>query len=305
MKRALILCLFLVINGNSGQCATNLFPPLQPIDGGNSIQNYSSNLANPVNPLENPANSDYSNISQIEQALYNRTFVNQDISVRLSRIEKSLFSTTYSSATSAQRIDNIISNFNQINKYPNISKNVLSGMESKVLNQTYPQNNPERRIERLEQQMLGAIQSGDLNARYEALKIAARAYNKTNQYSANSPTQSGWRGLTQSFSNAFSDGNMTGFTPPINPYPTNFTDLGSMNSDYTSSYTSYNNGNVSPFSRVGSGYNNYNPYANPYANRYGRYRNNGLRNGGSTPSGYGYYDGARSFGSGVGVTILD
>lgn len=307
MRRTLILCLFLIISETSGQCATTLFPPLQPIGGNNNaIQNYSSNITSLADPFVNPTNvttPNYSDINKIEQALFGRTYVNQAISGRLSRIEKSLFTTTYPNATSDQRIDNIISNFNQINKFPNISQSVLSKMESKVLNQTYPQNGPERRIERLEEKMLGAVQSGDLSARYEALKIASRAYNNTE----NIPVQGGrWKGLTQSLSSAFSDGDMTGFTPPIGTYPSNFTDLGSSTSGYSGSYTSYNNAN--PFSRFGNSYNNYNPYSNPYlnpyGNRYGGYRNNGLRNGGSSP-GYGYYEGSKSFGSGAGVTILD
>ena len=309
MRRTLILCLFLIISETSGQCATTLFPPLQPMGSNTAVQNYSSNITSLADPFVNPTNvttPNYSDINKIEQALFGKTFANQDISVRLSRIEKSLFTTTYPNATSDQRIDNIISNFNQINKFPNISQSVLSKMESKVLNQTYPQNGPERRIERLEEKMLGAVQSGDLSARYEALKVASRTYNNTN--TANVPAQGRWKGLTQSLSSAFSDGDMTGFTPPIGAFPSNFIDLGSSNSGITGSYTSYNNGNANPFSRVGNGYNNYNPYSNsysnPYGNRYGAYRNNGLRNGGSNP-GYGYYDGSRSFGSGAGVTILD
>lgn len=307
MRRTLILCLFLILSETSGQCATNLLPPLQPIDGSNgAMQNYSSNITSLADPFVNPQNdavSKYSDINRIEQTLFGRTYSNQDISARLSRIEKSLFTTTYPNATSAQRIDNIISNFNQINKFPNISQNVLSKMESKVFNQTYPQNRPERRIERLEEKMLGAVQSGDLSARYEALKIASRTYDRVNQDAA-TPTQSKWKGLTQGLSSAFSDGDMTGFTPPIGASPTNFMDLGGMTTGYSGSYTSYNTGNPNPFSRVGNRYSHYNPYSNPYGNRYGGYRNNGFGNTGNNP-GYGYYEGSRSFGSGAGVTILD
>lgn len=297
MKRALILCLFVLMGEVSGECATTMFPPLQPLQamgGANPIQNYSSNnITALTDPFVNPVNPNYADIGRIEQSLFGRTFAGQNISMRLSRIEKSLFTTTYPNSTDVQRIDNIISNFNQINKYPNISKNELSKIESRVLNQTYLQNSPERRIERLEEQMFGAVQSGNINSRYEALQLAAKAYNRNNQYSSNNPSQigqGGWKTLASNVGNSIignallgnsmmggslMGGSMTGFTPPINPY------------------NSYNNGYNNSYNR----YNNYNSYANPTASGYGMYK--GYR------TNHGYYDGFQDYSSGAGVTILD
>ena len=233
MRHALILCLILILSETAGNCAVTFFPPLQPLGGRNSIQNYTSNVTSLPDPFAKPVTMNYPDLNQIEQSLFGRVFSSQDISTRLTRIEKTLFTTTYPNSTNTQRIDNIISNYNQINKYPNISTDVLSGMESKVLNQRFPQYSAERRIEKLEQQMFGAVQSGDINSRYEALKIAAKNYN--NAYAQNIPMQSGWKGIAGALGSSMLGsgmiggmggsmlgGTMTGFTPPITPYPNNY-----------------------------------------------------------------------------------
>lgn len=273
MKRVFIACLLLSLSKPVAFSATTFFPPLQPIDQNSSFQNYgNSNIANLPDPFAKRS-TNYPDISRIEQSLYGKSFDNQDIALRLSRIEKSLFTTTYPTASEAQRIDNIISNFNQINKYPNISQNVLSRMESKVFRQSFPQNNAQRRIERLEQQIFGAVQSGDLSSRYEALKIAANSYNKTptntdNPYSSNNNlAQNGWRGIAGNLGSALLGGSMTGFTPPINPY-----------------------------------YGNYNTYANPYNPGHGIYRGYGQNNG---LGGYRFREQYNDYGTGTGVSILD
>lgn len=269
MKRALILCLFLFANQLCAKCAVAFFPPLQPI-GANLIPNY-NNITSSADPFINPVGANYSAIKRIEHSLFGRSFEGQDISLRLSRIEKTLFTTTYPNSSNAQRIDNIISNFNQINKYPNISKNVLSKMEAKVFNQNFQQNSPELRIERLEQRIFGAVQSGDINSRYDALIAASKNYNTNpvNNYYSNPLATGGWKGILGSLGNAMLGGNMTGFTPPINPYYNNY------------------------------GYND--PYSNP-GQGYGIYRGNRTNNG---IGGYSYNDNFTNYGSGTGVTILD
>lgn len=278
MNRALILlCLVLFINETPGMCATTVFPPLQPINGANEIQDYSNSITSLPDQFVKPTNADYPNITQIENSLFGKAYTHQNISTRLSRIEKSLFTTTYPSATTAQRIDNIISNFNQINKYPNISKNELSRIESKILKQTFPQNSAQRRIERLEQQVLGAVQTGDLNSRLETLKIAAKNSDKADQFPPNTFTNSGWKG---NLANGLLGGSgaMTGFTPPINPYYGNY-----------NNYSGYNN--------------NYGVNSlNPYSSGYGMYRGSGVNRG---LGGYSYNENFSNCGSGTGVTILD
>lgn len=293
MKRTLILCLFLLIGEMSGNCASTIFPPLQPINGAEKTD-YGDNVANLSDPVANQLNDIYSSsakLEKIERAIFGNSYTNQSIAARLSRLEKSLFSTTYPKSTNTQRIDNIISNFNQINKYPNISANELSKIEATVLHKTYTRNNPEQRIERLEQELLGAIQSGDLKTRYDILKTAASTYN-SNPYNQNmdvpdmnypAPVATrGWKGLARGLRLG---GSMTGFTPPINPFD-----------NYSSSY----------------GNNGYNRFSNPLGNQYGSSYpafpsaySSGYGTNRGTYGNRGYYNAMQSGGTGMGVTILD
>lgn len=277
MKRAFITCLFLFICQASGNCATTIFPPLQPlqpINRDNEMRNSTSNVTELPDPYAgqrsvNP-DTNYLRLNQVEMSLYGRTYNNQDIVKRVSRIEQSLFSRTYPNSALVQRVDNIISNYNQVNQYPNISSSVLSRMESKILSRTYLQSNTENRIERLEQKLFGAVQSGDLNSRYESLRTAVNNYTPNNVYPnmmPNMATGRGWKGLANNLGSSIWGGSMTGFTPPINPLYDNYGSGGGYNS-----FASSNNG-------------------------YGMYQGN--------RSNHGYSDSYRDYGSGVGVTILD
>lgn len=314
MKRALIICLFLLNSGNFSFAATPYFPPLQPMDAPTEAINNSSNItSNPnafvntpsseTNITTNPTPNNYSNIGKIEQTLFNRSFEGQNISIRLSRLEKKLFNTTYPNANSNKRIDNIISNCNQANKYPNISKNVLSDLEEKAFGQKYPQNGPVRRIERLEQQVFGAVQSGDINARYDTLRMAIKAYNNNKYANADYtpiPRKTsrniglGTRGWS---SNPFIGGQMTGFTPQINPFSDPFFDDNNNFGSSAFDNSGYNNSNYNP-----NAY--YNPRKSAYrtigSGGYGSSNNIRTNNGG-------YYDytGGGNVNTGVGVTILD
>jgi len=270
MRRALILCLFLAMSQSIGFCASNsFFPPLQPLKSteiGKPVQT-NNDITNLPDQFTNPASQNFQDISQIEQKLFGRNFVNQDIATRLSRIEKSLFAKTYSNSPYAQRVDNIISNFNQLNKLPNVSTVELSRLEYKLFKQNFPQVSPQQRIEKLEQQMFGAVQSGDYKSRYEALRMASKAYNKAPKDPfAQKP---GWTSLLGGNS-----GYMTGFTPPINPY---------------NSYNSYNSYQQDP-------------YMSNYQPRSGIYRGSSVDRG---LGGYSYNESFSDYGSGMGVTILD
>ena len=274
MKRVILLCLVLLFGKMSAESATTFFPPLQPMQTPSGIQNYNSNATeNMIAPFGNNPNqnyTNYANLERVETTLFGQSYVNQSLATRLSRIEKSLFTTTYPNSSNEQRIDNIISNFNQINKYPNISRSELSNIESKILRHSYPQNNAELRIERLEQQIFGAVQSGDIEARFETLKTAATSYNKNSTYE-NQTTPRGWKGIASALGNSMlggtmCGGSMTGFTPQIDPFFDNNNNWGNSNN-------------------------------NNYPSGSGMYR--GYR------SNHGYMDNYQNFSSGSGVTILD
>lgn len=314
MKRALIVCLFLLISGKSAMAATPYFPPLQPMDTPSEILNNRSNITSNPDPFvktppsetnitTNPTPNNYSNISKLEQTLFNRTFAEQNITIRLSRLEKKLFNTTYPNANSNKRIDNIISNCNQAMKYPNISKNVLSDLEEKVFGQKFPQNGPVRRIERLEQQVFGAVQSGDINARYDTLRMAVKAYND-NKYANTDSTAMPRRtvrnvglGTRGWGSNTFMGGRMTGFTPPINPFADPFLDNNNNFGSSSFENNDYNNSNYTP-----------NAYYNPRKSAYRTIGSGGYGNSNSYSDSLGRtYQGSRNTNTqtGVGVTILD
>lgn len=293
MKNFRIFCLFFICTQLPGISATNILPPLQPIGQVDSMENYSSNVTSLADPFAAApsVNSEVSpDLTKIEQTLFGRAFVNQNITVRLSRVEKSLFNTTYPNVAYKQRIDNIVANFNQMSKFPNISKNVLSRMETKVFNQTFPQGSSEKRIERLEQQIFGAVQSGDVSARYQALQIATKNYRNiiNNQNAFVNQRPGGLRSIVGNLGGSLMGGSMTGFTPPINPAYANYP--GSYNGcdNYMDNYTSANNG-----------YGNYNSMPRRGSGIYRGYRsNNGM-------GGYSYHDSFNDYGTGTGVTILD
>lgn len=318
MKRALFVCLLLLISGKSAMAATPYFPPLQPMDAPSEPPNNSSNITSNPDPFvntppsetnitTNPTPNNYSNISKLEQTLFNQTFAEQNISIRLSRLEKKLFNTTYPNANNNKRIDNLISNCNQAMKYPNISKNVLSDLEEKSFGQKFPQNGPVKRIERLEQQVFGAVQNGDINARYDTLRMAVKAYND-NKYANADPTQIprrtirnvglGTRGWS---SNPFMGGSMTGCTPPINPFADPFFDdnnnFGSSGLDNNAYNNGYNNSNY-----------NQNSYYNPRKSAYRTIGSGGSGTSNSYSDSWGRsYQGSQNTNAqtGVGVTILD
>lgn len=281
MKRALlILFLLLSVNELSADCAP-FFPPFQAIGNTAPVTDYTNNITSAADPVAMPAGFNVAIVNRIEQSLFGRSFANQNVASRLTRIEKSLFNATYPSAPVSQRLDNIISNYNQLNKYPNISRNNLSKIEAKIFGQSFPQNSTDKRVERLEQQMFGAIQGGEMQTRYKNLMMASKNFNADKVISSYYPVPMGvpkLKNVLGNFSNM--GGNMTGYTPPIDP-----------NTDYDSEFTSNNNlGGNNPFAGFGPGCGN------------GIYRGYGTNNG---PYGYSYGESFNNFGTGTGVHILD
>lgn len=106
----------------------------------------------------------------------------------------------------------------------------LEKLENKIMLQTYEYDSPKNRLERLEERLFGAVQTGDLQERFEILKIAAQNYKsynpKTQNYSAQSNYRppiftgmsgSSWKNtLLGNFKNQFV-GMPTGITPAMDP----------------------------------------------------------------------------------------
>ena len=126
----------------------------------------------------------------------------------------------------------------QNNSCEKVVANQISGLEkleNKILLQTYEYDNPKSRIERLEQRVFGAAQSGELPERLNNLKTAAKNYKSYNAGAYNTYDQgfsaensyrppiftgssgAGWRNtLWGNFRNQFV-GMPTGITPGMDP----------------------------------------------------------------------------------------
>lgn len=137
----------------------------------------------------------------------------------------------------------------------------LNKLEKKIFDRTYEDELDENRVARLEEQIFGTIQSGDLFHRYSVLQKAVPKYGKRT-YTTTSfapyggmPVTScgGWRGLAGSLGNFFNGGYAgypTGFSPQItSPY---INDYGPdyQRGYYTNHGWGINNSNYGAGSRV-------------------------------------------------------
>ena len=85
----------------------------------------------------------------------------------------------------------------------------LDKLERKILRQTYEGDSVKNRIERLEQGMFGAVQSGDMYERYDTLKRMARNNNSQTAYNSYPPANYGSYGA---YGNGYPS---NGYQPPI------------------------------------------------------------------------------------------
>ena len=100
----------------------------------------------------------------------------------------------------------------------------ISRLENKFFNRTYSYDTPEERISRLEQQIFGASQSGDLKKRLSTLQKAGSrmncntgTYYNPNYYTPPIVAGSGWKSILHSFGNYMTGGVPTGITPQMDP----------------------------------------------------------------------------------------
>ncbi len=211
-----------------------------------SFQPLREPVVNQVYDYNNPngtmtTSESYPRISQLEVAIFRRSYENENIYSRLTRLENRLFKRSFAGMPLASRVDNLLANVDQGMMY-GISSNELSKLERKVLGQTFAYEDSDSRITRLEKEMLGAMQGGNLNQRFETVKTASKHYNSYPEISRSqavyTPTnayygpQSSWSGtkmnggvggmlqnVVGSIFGNFTPGNMTGYTPPLyDPY---------------------------------------------------------------------------------------
>ena len=214
--------------------------PLQPVkEKENAVQTQTEKSA----AQSPPATGSYPKISSLENTIFNRTYENQDIYDRLKRLEKKVFRRTFENMTLADRMDNILNNVDPAIVY-NINQKELAKIENKILGRSFEYENIDERITRLEKEMLGAMQSGNIKQRYDVVKSAARHYNAYPVYTAqqqqNYNTYNNYKKPRRNIlgfffdmlSTGFGAGQMTGYTPPVfMPYD-NFQDASGIQDYY-------------------------------------------------------------------------
>lgn len=197
----------------------------------------------------------FKQISAVERSIYGKSFDNQNVNARLNRLEYSVFNRTYPNMSYEQRVNNLIMNYNNSVMPKNISFSDIARLERRVLNRTFANETPQTRISRLEQQVFGAAQAGDISDRIGLLRDATKSYTtQTAAYPCYSPGVQmgrGWKGALGSLGNMMMYGGMpTGFTPQIDPNYMDYMDPGYQRGVTSNRGWGYNNYNSGSGSRV-------------------------------------------------------
>lgn len=299
MKKLLLLCILSV--AISPSCFAD--DTVRQVTTFTPLPNQYSNYGYTVDP-----NVGYPRVTQIESAIFKRTFQNEDISRRLDRIESKLFNHTNSAMDLSSRVDLISQNINPAT-LANIPLNNIARIERKLFGRSYDGEDPEARISRIEKEMLGATQSGSLEQRFMTIATAAKNYNAfpstTNPLAQagqvyNYNNSGGFKNALKTFFTGYANGTMTGYTPPIydpSGYYNNYNNYAYQTaSPYTTSYTN------SPYT---TSYQTTSPYyasQNPYmTNRFG---SSGYGYNDYMKTNTGYYNYGKNIGSGSGVHVL-
>lgn len=267
-KKLLVSISLMLLNSSITTYAyqvTTITPLQPPIGNGNSYPNY-----------QNYQNDSYPKITQIEGVIFNRTFVNDDIYNRLNRIETKMFKRTNPNMDLAQRVDIITQSINPASM-SNIPLDSLAKIEYKLFNRSYVNDDVETRVIRLEKEMLGAMQQGELEERYAVIASAAKHYNAfpVDNYNGNnqqyqkfqqpyiaSNNTGGGGGILHNVLSSLIGGTLTGFTPPITDSYGGYCSSPYMNNPYTQNNWSQNlfPGSSAGFNsalQTNTGYSNY------------------------------------------------
>lgn len=225
-------------------------------------------LSVPYSQYQAPETAEnYPKITQIEYALFNRSYEKESIYNRLTRLENKLFRRNFNNMPLSARVDNITNNVDA-GIIHNISTKELAKLERKVLGRIYAGDDTESRITRLEKEMLGAMQGGNLTQRFETIKTAAKHYNSypeivqsqmvmtpAQAYRAVNPYYGygqSWNsnnsGICGFFRNTIGNllsgstygmGTITGFTPPIYDSYSAYSPGMGIRNEYSSNTKSY------------------------------------------------------------------
>lgn len=128
--------------------------------------------------------NNYPKITKMESQLYKQTYETQDIYQRLNRIETSLYHSVQSNKSLADRVDNI-SNQLHISSMPGYLLRDIESLEHTNFKQVYSNESPDKRLERLEYHLVGALQDGNYPDRVNKLKTLAQRNNINNYFDNN------------------------------------------------------------------------------------------------------------------------
>jgi hypothetical protein len=157
-------------------------------------------------------NSDYPAVNALEQVVFDKEFKDKSLNTRLAALEQKTFKKTYASDDLSTRVDRLQSelgtskrvarnNFDDVelprNSYnvyqpPSTSstKSPLTTIEKNVLKQSYPQDNLDSRLARLESSMFGATFDNDSQQeRIDRITSANNAQKSARKYDSNKFSQ--------------------------------------------------------------------------------------------------------------------
>ena len=127
----------------------------------------------------------YPKITRIEKQLYNKSYENEDIYLRLSRLEASLHKTVSPDLDLATRVENLSDEL-QISAMPGYLLKDIEFLENFNFNKQFNKDTPDNRLERLEYHLIGALQEGNYKDRIFKLKSLNDNNNVAQYFDANS-----------------------------------------------------------------------------------------------------------------------
>jgi hypothetical protein len=129
--------------------------------------------------------SNYPKITRIEKQLYNQSYENEDIYLRLDRLEKTLHKITNPDLDLASRVENLLNEL-QISAMPGYLLKDIEYMENSNFSKIFKSDTPDNRLERLEYHLIGAVQDGNYKDRIFKLKSLNDNNNVAQYFDANS-----------------------------------------------------------------------------------------------------------------------
>ena len=209
------------------------------------LQRFRSDIESGIVPVANlkPLKSNDSRLLELEKATFGKDYSKNDLNLRLNRLEKSMFNKTFPDLNADERIENLLSNYNR--QLKQVAPSVLSDMERCVWGRSYGAESTENRVSKLEEEVFGAMQQGDVQKRIKTLEHAILSSNNVTRpvqapygtcYGGYNPNQAsydpymvddfnGGNGIGNFFNNLgmiFGGGCPTGWSPQLTPYGQNY-----------------------------------------------------------------------------------